>query len=174
MKFDFQNLDNRTRVLMKEEIQLAIETEQIYFSTRFNSVGSSNWIQWLTEAAESHDEHWLAYQIEVSGGMKGFEGRATPSGGYTNAHVPETAAETVAEGQFNRFYIAAVCRRAVEEGLASVTVYRARQRGEPRPESRNLEGTSMNAEALLEKVRSMQGSFGCELLKPNSGLSVHI
>jgi hypothetical protein len=105
MKFDFKDLDDRTRELMKEEIRLAISNNEIYYSTRFNAVGSEHWIAWLDAAAESHDEHWLAYQIEASGGMKDFEGRAKPTSGYTVAHVPHTAAETLAEGQFNRFYI---------------------------------------------------------------------
>lgn len=174
MKFDFKDLDDATRALMKEEIDLATSNSEVYFSARFNSIGNDNWISWLTEAAQSHDEHWLAYQIEASGGMKDFEGRAKPTGGYTVAHVPHTAAETMAEGQFNRFYIAAVCRRAIDSGQKDVTVYRARQRGEPRPESRALEGTTMDAQSLLDQVRSKNQSFRCELLKPNSGLSVHL
>jgi len=174
MKFKFNNLDAETRALMKEEIERAIQTNEIYSSTRFNAAGESNWIQWLIQAAEEHDAHWLAYQIEACAGMKDFEGRAKPSGGYTVAHVPHTAAETIAEGQFNRFYIAAVCLRAIGIDKKEVIVYRARQRGEPRPESRELEGASLNAQELLEQVRSKQQSFKCELLKPNSGLSVQI
>ncbi|MFA7087429.1 MAG: hypothetical protein WC145_12250 [Aliarcobacter sp.] len=174
MKFEFTNLDDPTRKLMQEEIARAAENDEIYFSARFNTIGSSQWVAWLTEAAESHDEHWLAYQIEVSGGMKDFEGRAKPTGGYTVAHVPHTAAETLAEGQFNRFYIAGVCRRSVDAGQSNVTIYRARHRGEPRPESKALEGTATDAQALLEQVRSKQASFGCPMLKPNSGLSVQL
>jgi len=174
MKFDFTNLDDRTRGLMKEEIATATNNDQIYFSARFNAIGSGSWIEWLTEAAESHDEHWLAYQIEASGGMKDFEGRAKQTGGYTVAHVPHTAAETMAEGQFNRFYIAGVCRRAIEAGQSHVTIYRARHRGDPRPESRALEGITMDAQTLLEQVRSKQAAFGCPMLKPNSGLSIQL
>ena len=174
MKFNFTNLDEQTRALMKEEIARAADNDEIYFSARFNDIGSSNWVSWLTEAADSHDEHWLAYQIEASGGMKDFEGRAKPTSGYTVAHVPRTAAETMADGQFNRFYIAAVCRRAIEAGQNDVTIYRARHRGEPRPGSIALEGTTTNARALLEQVRGKQTSFGCTLLKPNSGLSIQL
>lgn len=174
MKFNFTHLDDHTRKLMMEEIARATDNDQIYISTRFNAIGSGKWVAWLTDAAESHDEHWLAYQIEVSGGMTEFEGRAKPSGGYSVAHVPHTAAETIAEGQFNRFYIAGVCRRAIEAGQSHVTIYRARHRGEPRPESTALEGTMTDAQALLEKVRNNQASFGCAMLKPNSGLSVQL
>lgn len=173
-KFNFPQLDSRTRVLMKEEIERANAHSEIYFSTRFNAVGSAKWVEWLLEAADAHDEHWLAYQIEAARAMRDYEGRVHQTAGYTTAHVPETAAETLAEGQFNRFYIAAICRRAIEDKIAEVSVYRARRRGEPRPESRALEGTSKNAESLLEQVRTKAGSFKCDLLKPNSGLSVDL
>lgn len=149
MKFNFTNLDDQTRKLIKDEIARATKNDEIYFSARLNNIGSGRWVPWLTEAAKTHDEHWLAYQIETSEGMKDFEGRARPTGGYTVAHVPHTAAETLAEGQFNRFYIAGVCRRAIDAAQSDVTIYRARHRGEPRPESRALEGTTTNAQALF-------------------------
>jgi len=104
--------------------------------------------------------------------MKHLETRAKPKGGYTVAHVPDTAAETLAEGQFNRFYIAAICRRAIEDGHLSVHVYRAKQSDSPRSESVALEGTARDAASLLADVRSKDLSLKCDLLKPNSGLSV--
>jgi len=171
-KFNFNKLDSRTRELMIEEINNAISDGELYYSTRFNNVGQQGWAGWLVSAAENHDEHWLAFQLESAGAMKEYETRTKPSGGYTTAHIPDTAAETLSDGQFNRFYIAAVCRRAIEDGLSHVRVYRAKLRGEPRAESRALEGTELNASELLESVRNCQSSFRVELLKPNSGLSV--
>jgi len=172
-QFHFRKLDARTRALMKEEIERANADGEIYYSARFNAIGTARWVEWLLEAAAAHDEHWLAYQIEAAGAMKDYEGRIHQTAGYTTAHVPESAAETLAEGQFNRFYIAAICCRAIKEQIADVTVYRARQRGVPRSESRALEGTSKNADVLLQQVRTKAGSFKCDLLKPNSGLSVN-
>jgi hypothetical protein len=174
VKFNFNDLDDTTRSLMQEEISRAAADGQIYLSTRFNSTGNAHWIQWLTDAAKSHDEHWLAYQIEAHRGMKDFEGKSTPSGGYTVAHVPHTAAETMAEGQFNRFYIAAICRRAIDAGTQTVEVYRARVRQNPRPESVALEGKTLDANELLKQVCDKSKSFGCDLIKPNSGLSIQL
>lgn len=101
--FNFENLDEKTRSTMLEAISEAEASGNIYFSTRFNDAGNKQWLPLLKEAAESHNEHWLAYQLETKGLMKDFEGAATPSGGYTVKHTPHTAAETMAEGQFNRF-----------------------------------------------------------------------
>ena len=172
MKFSFTKLDERTRALMAEEISSAQKSGELYYSTRFTQIGTDSWPSWLLGAAREFDEHWLAFQIEAASAMKHLETRAKPKGGYTVAHVPETAAETLAEGQFNRFYIAAICRRATEDGQSSVRVYRAKQTDSPRPESRALEGTMRNASALLGEVRSKDQSLKCDLLKPNSGLSV--
>lgn len=170
-KFNFTKLDTRTRGLMVEEITSASQSE-LYLSARFNQTGIDSWLTWLLTAAKTYDEHWLAYQIELAGAMKHLETRAKPKGGYTNAHVPDNAAEIAADGQFNRFYIAAICRRAQEDGIVSVRVYRAKQRGEPRPESRALEGTTRDPTTLLKEVRSRDLSLKCDLLKPSSGLSV--
>jgi hypothetical protein len=170
--FQFNKLDERTRKLMAEEIQLATGNAQLYFSARFTDAGTANWPPLLLDAAQSHDEHWLAFQLEDTGAMKQVEARAKPKGGYTTAHVPDTAAETLADGQFNRFYIAAICRRAIEDGQSNVKIYRAKRRDDPRSESRALEGTSQEAQELLNQVRSKDGSLKCSLLRPNSGLSV--
>lgn len=171
-KFNFTKLDARTRALMIEEIRHAEESGQLYFSARFNEIGIRGWVSWLTSAADQNDEHWLAYQLELAGAMKHLETRAKPKGGYTVAHVPDTAAETMAEGQFNRFYMAALCRRTIEDGKESVRIYRAKHRGEIRLESRALEGTSRDANTLLQELRGKDLSLRCDLLKPNSGLSI--
>jgi len=171
-KFQFTKLDASTRGLMTEEIQKAQAANQLYFSTRFTNSGHTRWPEWLLEAARGHDEHWLAYQLEAAVAMQPPKTKPKPTGGYTVAHVPDTAAETMAEGQFNRFYIAAICRRAIADSQETVTIYRAKHRGEPRQESRALEGTTRSAKQLLAEVRSKDQSLKCDLLKPNSGLSI--
>lgn len=160
-KFEYTNLDSTTRRLMSEEIALAEKTGELYFSSRFTQAGHDARPALLDAAAKENDEHRLAYNLEVGGFIKGFETKAKPGGGYTVAHVPDTAAETFADGQFTRFYIAAVCRRTLEEGRREVTVYRAKSRGTPRAESRALEGQKVDAEELLTQVRSRQGSLAC-------------
>ena len=58
------------------------------------------------------------------------------------------------------------------ESDGTIRVYRARRRLEPRAESVMLEGTRREADALLFEVRSRETSLNCDLLRPNSGLSV--
>jgi len=174
MAFNFRDLNDDTRRFMVDEIEAAIREGNLYPSKRFNQAGHEEWPVLLLEAAKEHNEHWLAYQLESKGLMKGLEGSRTPSGGYTIKHVPHTAAETMAEGQFNRYYILGLCRRALAEEKAQVFVYRAKEVRDPRPESNRIIGQSRDPSELIEQIRPVQSSLGHELLRPNSGLSVHL
>jgi hypothetical protein len=174
LPFQFRHLDENTRAHMAREIEAAADSGELYFSTRFNSRGTAAWPTLLLQAAQQHTEHWLAYQLEIGGLMDGLEGSRTPSGGYTVRHVPHTAAETMAEGQFNRYYILGVCLRAIASGSNMVTVYRAKAVSAPRPESEALVGQRIDATRLAGEMRSVQQSLRHELLRPNSGLSVHL
>ncbi len=173
MSFNFRNLDNKTRRFMVEEVELAGKTGNLYYSKRFNEDGTSRWPELLQEAVANHTEHWLAYMIDEEGLMKESEHAHTPSGKYTTKHVPHTASETLAEGQFNRFYILGVCRRATETEKNQVIVYRAKERADHRPESNVLIGTAFSPASLITEIRPVQSSLGHKLLQPNSGLSIH-
>lgn len=174
MPFSFRDLDPSTRSLMVDEIDAAVRDGNLYYSKRFTDAGKEAWPTLLREAAQGYTEHWLAYQIEARRLMTGLEGSRTPSGGYTIKHVPYTAAETLAEGQFNRYYILGLCRRAATEDKAEVVVYRAKAVLQPRPESEALVGTRLKASDLIPQLRPVQTSLNHALLKPNSGLSVHL
>jgi hypothetical protein len=104
------------------------------------------------------------------------EPRRQRAGGFALVKVPYNAARTIAEEEFNRFYMRAVCRLALEEGVHDVEVYRARASRHPRPESEELIGKRLNAQALLDDLRERTGTD--TLLRvppgPNSGLSVRL
>ncbi len=88
--------------------------------------------------------------------------------------VPITAAETLAEGEFNRFYIRGVCRAVLANEQHEVEVYRAKAVAQPRPESQAKIGTRVNAATLLDDLRHNVGvdtALGVPA-GPNSGLSV--
>jgi hypothetical protein len=172
--FKFENLDDVTRASMLEAIEEAQRTGNIYYSTRFNQPGKSQWLPLLKQATQEFNEHWLAYQLEANRLMKDFEGASTPSGGYTIKHVPHTAAETMAEGQFNRFYILGLCRRARAEGISQLEIYRAKERSNPRPESQALIDTFLRIDEIESQLKETSACFRSQLLKPNSGLCVKL
>jgi len=174
MVFNFINLDGEIRQIMVEEIKKAEATKNIYYSKRFNPKGNERWPSLLIEAAEKHDEHWLAYKIEEENLMIGFEMARIPSGGYTTKHGPDTASETLADGQFNRFYMISICKKALNNGMKSVNIYRAKESKQPRPESEALIGKPAAADVLIEQLSDVNTSLRNDLLKPNSGLSVKL
>jgi hypothetical protein len=172
--FNLLDLDNITRQYMIEEVDLARSSGNLYFSKRFNESGMARWAELLREAVCDYNEHWLAYQIEAEGLMKGMEATRKPSGGYTAKHVAANAAETLADGQFVRFYILGVCRRSLIEGKEYVYVYRGKVRAEHRIESDLMIGKSYDVQSLIGELRSRDSSLGHDLLKPNSGLCVRL
>jgi hypothetical protein len=172
--FEFENLDDATRSSMLKAIEEGERTDNIYYSTRFNQDGNDQWLTLLKQAAQQFNEHWLAYQLEFNGLMKDFESAIKPSGGYTEKHVPHTAAETMAEGQFNRFYILGLCKRARAGGITHLEIYRAKKRFDPRPESQALIGTLSSIDEIESQLKVTKASFKSQLVKPNSGLCVKL
>lgn len=176
MTLSFENLDAKTRQLMLEEIERDISNGTLYISPRLSAAGQTDYAGLLKEAAGQHDDAWLEQQLRLNGRMNAVEQRRKPSGGFTSARVPATAPETLAEGEFNRFYIRALCRRAADEGIATLAIYRAKPVASPRPESQAKIGIQVNAQALLNDLRTHQGVDTALGLPagPNSGLSVKL
>ncbi len=174
MKFDFKNLDEQTRNLMLYEVNRDIANNQLYLSKRFNTTGEKFYPQLLIKAFTSGDEQTLAADLRGDNYFKTHEERKTKTG-VTQAKVPETAHLTLAESEFNRFYIRALCLRAIETKL-HLTVYRARQSDNPRQESEIMIGSKVDPTKLLNDLRSSIGVDTALGLPagPNSGLTVKL
>jgi hypothetical protein len=170
------NLDERTRQLMLEEIERDVAEGTFFVSPRLSNTGQQNYLILLREAVRSHDAGWLADELRTRGRLERTEPRARPRGGFTTARVPRTAADTFAEGEFNRFYVRALCRRALEDGIPELIVYRAKPVRQPRPESEWMVGTHIEPQRLLADLRAHQGMEPALGLPPgpNSGLSVRL
>lgn len=174
MGIQYKNLDVQTRKFMLKELEMDVEKKTLYISPRLNERGQTTWAELLKEAINDHDDDWLANQLILKGCMKLYEERKSQSGKITIAKVPVTAPETLAEGEFNRFYARGVCARAIAEGISEVVVYRGRQVKQPRPESEAMIGRRIEAKALLEDLRRSQGVEPALGIPPgpNSGLTV--
>jgi len=174
MGMNFVNLDEKTREFMLNELEQDIASNKLYLSPRLNDAGHRNYEKMLRSAIQNGDDVSLANSLV--GLFREYEQRAKPSGGYTTARIPNTAHETLAEGEFNRFYCRGVCRRATEEGLEEIEVYRAKAVLNPRPQSQALVGSKIKADRLLNDLRTNIGvdtALGVPA-GPNSGLSVRL
>jgi hypothetical protein len=171
------NLDDRTRRLMLAEMQYDIDHHQLHISPLLSGQGQRDYPALLREAIESGDDVTLAESLRSHRRLTRAVPRRNPKGGFTIAATPGNAAEVLAEGQFNRYYIRAVARRALEDGLSEVVVYRAKPVKQPRPQSEALVESTLPAEKLLEDLRSYTGDDPPGLgvpAGPNSSLSVRL
>lgn len=167
--------DRRTRNMMLDELANDIASNQLYLSPRLTVLGRSEVPRLLEEAIINHDDAWLAAELRRPGLLKRMEERVT-RGVSREVKVPTTASETLAEGEFNRYYIRGVCRLAVEESIEDVEVYRAKEVMNARSESIRKIGSRVSALQLLSDLRV---SIGIDTVLglppgPNSGLSVRI
>ncbi len=176
MGLNFVNLDEITRRYMIEELESDIINSKLYISTRLSPIGRQDYNSLLREAIKSYNDAWLASQLGENGRLNKSEERRKPSGGTSIVKVPVNAADMLGEGEFNRFYARGLCLKAIADGTGKVIVYRAKDVRNPRTESEKMIGKEIDAEALLNDLRSSIGvepSLGLPP-GPNSGLSVRL
>jgi hypothetical protein len=176
MGLNYEYLDERTREFMLIEIELDAAKKNLYFSKRFNENGREKYLELLKKAAQKQDDNWLGNELRRLGCFKAFVEKKTPSGGSTKVKVPVNAAETLAEGEFNRFYIRGLCRVAIEDGILELEICRGKEVSQPRIESEARIGKMVPAEKLLEDLRKSPGvepALGVPS-GPNSGLTTRL
>lgn len=173
MVLELRNLnDEKIREFMLEELENDIKEQNLYFSKRFKESSMNEYITILRRSIEKGDDNVLANEIKQKNLLKSMETKVRKGKGYS-AKVPKNAHLTLAEGEFNRFYIRGVCRKAITEKL-EIEVYRAKPVRTPRSKSQRLIGTTVNPERLLS---DLQKNIGVDLALgipggANSGLSV--
>ncbi len=170
----FESLDESVREFMTRELDLDIKSSNLYISPRLTKIGSQLWPELLREALYQHDDDWLASQLRVRNLIQTTEERRKPTGGFSIVQVPITAPDTLAEGEFNRFYVRGLCAYVLEAGGVAVEVYRGKEVRNPRSDSQAMLGRHLPAQKILEDLRSSPGVEPALGLPPgpNSGLTV--
>lgn len=173
MSFLFNNLTDQTRQYMTEEVKYDIQKGALYLSERLSPSGKEIYPELLLKSIESGNEDTLAESL--IGKFNATYPRKNPRGGFTQAKMPINQHQMLAEGEYNRFYIRALCRIAILE-RARLRIYRAKYSIAPRVESENKIGKFINAEQLLLDLRNNPGTDTALGLPPgpNSGLSVEL
>ena len=133
-RYEIKVQDERTRRLMLDELDYDIAHNQLHISPLLSGQGQRDYPNLLREAILEGSDATLAQNLRLHRRLIRTQPRRTPKGGFTLASTPENAAEMIAEGQFNRYYIRALSRRAIEDGIPELVVYRAKRVLHPRPE----------------------------------------
>lgn len=176
MGLNLENLDNRTRKYMLDELEYDLANNNLYVSPRLNEQGQKDYVKLLREVIQNGDDTTLAVSLRSKNRIKVYEERVSRTGKVITARVPITAADTLAEGEFNRFYARGLCRRAIKDKISGLEIYRAKVVQEPRPDSEAKIGKRVDANALLDDLRAHPGVEPALGLPPgpNSGLSVKL
>lgn len=147
--------DDPTRQLMREEVESDIAAGQLYYRSRLSPQEQKDYPDLLLKATDDGDDETHTAELRKNSRFNATEVR-NARGGQTVANVPHNAAETLAGGEFSRFYIRALCRRAIEEGH-SLQLYRAKYVANPRAESETKINTVVDPTALLRDLREHHG-----------------
>lgn len=174
MSIRYESLDSGVRQSMVRELERDLANGTMYISPRLNSAGAQAWPKLLREACELHDDEWLAAMLRAQPYLRAVEQRRKQDGGVTMVKVPYTAADTLAEGEFNRLYARGLCDDVLTSGGTEVEVYRGKEVQNPRPESQAMLGRHIPARQLLDDLRTSQGVEPALGLPPgpNSGLTI--
>src|SRR5690242_317113 len=135
MALYLENLDDRTRQLMLDELDYDVAHNQLHISPFLSGQGQRDYAQLIREAIQSGTDQTLAENLKAHRRINRAQPRRQPKGGYSIAATPENAAEILAESEFNRYYIRGVALRAIEDGIPELVIYRAKPAKNPRPES---------------------------------------
>lgn len=175
MGIHFDNLDTITQGYMLEESRLGGH----YISQRLTPEGQAAWQSLLEDAIQSHDDDWLEAELLRRGFIRSQETYLRSGKEYVRKINQPHAAQQLAEGEFNRYYIRGLCVRAKAEGKQFLEIYRGKQVSQPRPESEAKIGTKVDVDAVLDTLRRNdfvnieEEAFGVPG-GPNSGLTARI
>ncbi len=176
MSLNYIDLDDSTKEFMLQEIELDKENNSFYLSNYLTAQGKAAWPSLLEEASQQ-DDLWLEREIINRGLLATHYPRRKPnSTEMIQAKVPHTAAQTLAEGEFNRLYARGLSSRAKAEGIEVVEAYRARHSENPRPESQAIIGKKFRPDEILEDLRNNPGvetALGVPP-GPNSGITIKL
>lgn len=171
----FENLDQRTRRLMVQELDDDVAHGRVYLSPYLSNVGKHDFEKLLRQALREGDELTLADALRTEERMDLTEVRKAGMRA-TGVRSATSAADLLAESEFKFYYARALARRALEDGISDLEVYRGKAVGIPRPTSHSSVGTKVSAQKLLDDLRS-RPSEGADLklaIGLNAGMSVRL
>jgi hypothetical protein len=175
MSLLLDHLDARTRQLMHAEVQHDLARGALYLSPRLSDVGRAGYLPALLDAIASGNADTLAVAIARGQFLNSYEMSHRRGVPYVKS-VPHDAHITLAEGEFNRYYLRGLCVRAGEDGIDHLEIYRAKVVHVPRWDSEARIGKLIRVAALLPDLRTR---IGVDLALglpngPNSGLSARL
>jgi len=174
MALKYRVLDLKLRIHMLDELLEDVKKNTFNLSPRFVPGSEKKWIELLKESVKRHDDSWLALQMRIQGMLRTHETRMEQNGAVRMVSIPASASDSIAESEFNRFYVRAVCLDAISHQEEWVQICVGREVSSPRLASEVKVGKKINALKLLNELRAnleVDTALGIPV-GPNSGLTV--
>lgn len=152
----FEELTQAIRVLMVSEFQ-AEQSSSICAAYRpkvLTLAGENIFCSTMEEHLASGDESSLAIALSPSAYWVERGIRNTKKGPISYTLSGHQRAKVFAITDFNTWYVRALCKQLMNEGVETCEVYRAQYAYEPRGACLLLEGKLINVKALYEGHRS--------------------
>ena len=142
MIYNFENLDAKTRAIMQEELDNDLKSRKFYEDKMLKESRVKDYINLLRECFEKSDPNQLSQKLS-----RDFFVNIDSRGRQTRIN----ANEFIAFGDFNRYYVRALLRIAIEE-KSFLQIYRAKESTSKRSESESLIGHIYNEPSGLEDM----------------------
>jgi hypothetical protein len=169
--WNLPQLTPSTRELMLNEFQFDVMTGTPYLGKHLSELGKSRYADLARQAFRSGTPETFAQSLEpVPGPM--WQQRYQRKDGVW-AKVSSDAATRLASGEFNRYYMRAICFQAVHNGTGMVEVFRAKDVENVRSEGPKS-GDKLNAANVLLDLKQDYDQKPASGMPhgPNSGLSL--
>ena len=153
--FQFEELDEVTRKFMLQEFERDFAAGTLYLSDRLTATGKTTYPELLRQAIKDGNERTLTQSLQHSGFWNTQEQRVRQGKPYLAA-MPRNAAEVLAEGEFNVFYMRGLACKLIGEGQAQAEVYRAKVVENPRAGERVNPGDLVPCQEVLDDLRSRE------------------
>ena len=158
MSLDLVNLDACTRRYMLAEFDADVATGILYRSPQLADDVEQEYQQLLRAALEHGTVASLAVELTRWGAVRP-PGRWQYVKGTPPEDVPMAAASLLAEREFHRFYLRGLCRRAIDQGVQTLVIYRAKPAVAGRATADGMIGIRITAGSLLEDLRGTFDSW---------------
>lgn len=158
MSLDLAHLDERTRLYMLAELDADIASGTLYRSPQLTEDGQRDYQRLLRDALLSGTAASFADELTRWGAVR-------PLGKWQHARdaIPTdavtAASALLAEREFHRFYLRGLCLRAINEGVPSLVIYRAKAAVPGRSSADAMIGIRITAGSLLEDLRGVFDSW---------------
>ena len=151
MGLNYTQLNETLRRFMLQEF----EQGGHYISPRLNEGGRARWIGLLKDALQYHTDVWLERELIRRNCFVTTEYlKSTMGKTVTRAVNREQVAKTLAEGEFNRFYLRGLCMAARTRGYSHLIVTPGRIIPNALTASRKSIGTAVEVNGLLNTLRN--------------------